>query len=104
MKRMKYNAIPKQEKSGTSKITPQEWNFIINVLKEQTNYNAETIEQMIKESTLTEQELLQKIKQVEQGLIDWDLIIKEIQSHKEIHIGKEEPSGLETVWFDLTNK
>ena len=44
MKKMKYNAIPKQEKTSSSRIEPQEWNYIINVLKEQANHNSSILE------------------------------------------------------------
>lgn len=40
----KINTIKKQMKEMNSSITSKEWNFIINVLKEQANNNAEGIE------------------------------------------------------------
>ena len=39
----KFNAIAKQMKTDASRITPQEWNFIINVLKEQANNNTQGV-------------------------------------------------------------
>lgn len=103
-KKVKYNAIPKQEKSPTSKITATEWNHIINVLKEQTNYSSEILEEIIKDLGYTKEDFNKKIEMIEEGLYDWDSIIREIKNHKEIHIGSEEPKGFETIWFDTSNK
>lgn len=44
-KKASYNAIPTQMKTEVSRFQSQEWNHIINVLKEQANYNALIIDE-----------------------------------------------------------
>lgn len=104
MKKMKYNSIPKQKKSGVSRITPEEWNFIINVLKEQTNFNTETIEDLITSSNMSQEELLEKIILIESGARELASLVEELKETKEIYIGSDEPTGKETIWFDTSNK
>lgn len=48
MSRIIYNSIPDQVKNETSRITPKEWNYIINVLKNQTNSNSKLISDLDK--------------------------------------------------------
>lgn len=38
-----FNTISQQSKGLTSKITPSEWNYIVNVLSKQSNHNAKVL-------------------------------------------------------------
>ena len=64
-----FNTIGQQDKGLTSKITPSEWNFIVNVLSKQSNHNAEVLKnlkilfQKIIESGSIEQAEIDQLKE-----------------------------------------
>lgn len=101
MKKAAYNSIEDQRKTETSKISSREWNRIVNILKEQANYNATTIEQLFRDLGYMDKDIKLKVKELEDGIINWDEVVEEIKSHDEIHVGREEPSGREKIWFEL---
>lgn len=64
-----FNTISQQNKGLTSKITPSEWNFIVNVLSKQSNHNAKVLKnlknlfQKITESGSIEQKEIDELKE-----------------------------------------
>lgn len=101
MKKTIYNAIERQTKTETSRITPKEWNQIINVLKDQANFNADVLEKLFKDLGYMDKDIKTKIAQVEAGLLDWDKILEEIKNSQEVHVGRRSPEGNEKIWFEI---
>lgn len=64
-----FNTISQQDKGLTSKITPSEWNFIVNVLSKQSNNNAKVLNnlkilfQKIIEAGSIEQKEIEQLKE-----------------------------------------
>lgn len=76
-----FNTISQQSKGLTSKITPSEWNFIVNVLSKQSNHNAKVLKNL--------KILFQKI--IESGSIgqeEIDQLKEEIQIIKDTFLRK----------------
>lgn len=114
-----FNTISQQSKGLTSKITANEWNFIVNVLSKQSNHNAKVLKnlknlfQRITDSGGIGQEEIDELKneiQIIQATLSEkaDLIggkvpkeqLPDLTSGNQIHIGPDIPDPADyEIWF-----
>lgn len=119
-----FNTISQQSKGLTSKITPSEWNFIVNVLSKQSNHNAKVLKnlkvlfQKIIEAGSIEQKEIDKLKEEIQiikntftgkaDLIDGKIPLEQLpemdflKGANQIHIGATAPENEDVIlWLKL---
>ena len=114
-----FNTISQQSKGLTSKITANEWNFIVNVLSKQSNHNAKVLKnlknlfQRIKDSGRIGQEEIDEFKneiRIIQATLSGkaDLIggkvpkeqLPDLTIGNQIHIGPDIPDPEDyEIWF-----
>ena len=98
------NAIAHQAKQAASSLTIAEWNHVVNVLKEQTNYNTEYLENL-------HRVLFSDWDQSTTGTVDFPddnlfgyilRIVEELRSVATVYIGDNIPleSSSVVLWID----
>lgn len=103
-----YNNIPNQVKQAANSLTIQEWNHVVNVLKQQANMNTEHLEKLHRflfeswnADTTGYYEFITDIQ--ESGVFNTLLqIIDEMRYYEFVHVGADAPlNSKATVWIQV---
>lgn len=106
-----YNNIPDQAKRAANSLTIQEWNQVVNVLKQQANMNTEHLEKLHRflfeswnADTTGYYEFITDIQ--ESGVFNTLIqIIEEVRYYEFVHTGPDAPlSDKVTVWVEFDNE
>lgn len=95
----KWNSIADQKKGMYDKITSQEWNFIINVLKEQINNTTSGLVDL--EKLLGTEEFTKKLEEIGIDVENFKkYALSEISRTATVYVGEEEPQNQNVaIWI-----